>query len=71
MNHLYFSVYSSLTPTHTFATAPELVILVVPGWPEWRNLTLDATMAYIRKITAEHGLILTYVLDEPSQFELM
>ena len=45
MNPLNSSVYPSLTPTHTFETAPELDVLIIPGGPGWRNPTsLNATM---------------------------
>lgn len=60
MNPLNSSVYPSLTPTHTFDTAPELDVLIIPGGPGWRNPTaLNATMEYIRKTTPKVQQILT------------
>ncbi|KNG50527.1 class I glutamine amidotransferase-like protein [Stemphylium lycopersici] len=60
MNPLNSSVYPSLTPTHTFETAPELDVLIIPGGPGWRNPTnLNATMEYIRKTTPKVQQVLT------------
>ncbi|EMD66478.1 hypothetical protein GGP41_007914 [Bipolaris sorokiniana] len=60
MNPLNSSVYPSITPTHTFETAPELDVLVIPGGPGWRNpTTLNATMEYIRKTTPKVQQVLT------------
>ncbi|KAF1942552.1 class I glutamine amidotransferase-like protein [Clathrospora elynae] len=60
MNPLSSEVYPSLTPTHTFKTAPELDILIIPGGPGWRNPTsLNATMAYIRETAPKVRQVLT------------
>jgi transcriptional regulator GlxA family with amidase domain len=60
MNSLNSSVYPCLTPTHTFETAPELDVLIIPGGPGWRNpTTLNATMAYIRKTAPKVQHVLT------------
>jgi transcriptional regulator GlxA family with amidase domain len=60
MNSLNSSVYPSLTPTHTFDTAPELDVLIIPGGPGWRNPTgLNATMAYIRETAPKVQQVLT------------
>jgi transcriptional regulator GlxA family with amidase domain len=60
MNALNSSVYLSLTPTHTFETAPELDVLIIPGGPGWRNPgTLNAIMAYIRETAPKVQHVLT------------
>jgi hypothetical protein len=60
MNSLNSSVYPSLTPTHTFETAPKLDVLIIPGGPGWRNPTgLNATMAYIRETAPKVQQVLT------------
>ncbi|KAJ5029521.1 class I glutamine amidotransferase-like protein [Bipolaris maydis] len=60
MNPLNSSVYPSITPTHTFETAPDLDVLVIPGGPGWRNpTTLNATMEYVRKTTPKVQQVLT------------
>ncbi|KAG9190268.1 hypothetical protein G6011_08356 [Alternaria panax] len=60
MNPLNSSVYPSLTPTHTFETAPDLDVLIIPGGQGWRNPTsLNATMAYIREIAPKVRQVLT------------
>jgi transcriptional regulator GlxA family with amidase domain len=60
MNPLNSSVYPSLTPTHTFETAPDIDVLIIPGGPGWRNPTsLDATMAYIRRTAPKVKQVIT------------
>ncbi|EOA84965.1 uncharacterized protein SETTUDRAFT_137217 [Exserohilum turcica Et28A] len=60
MNPLNSSVYPTLTPTHTFETAPPLDVLIIPGGPGWRNpTTLNATMQYIRDTTPKVRHVLT------------
>jgi transcriptional regulator GlxA family with amidase domain len=60
MNPLNSSVCPSLTPTHTFETAPDLDVLIIPGGQGWRNPTsVNATMAYIRETTPKVRQVLT------------
>lgn len=37
MNPMNSSVWTAITPTHTFNTAPEFDVLIVPGGPGARN----------------------------------
>ncbi|KAI5918950.1 DJ-1/PfpI family protein [Camillea tinctor] len=49
MNPLNSSFWPSLQPTHTFATAPaDIEVLIVPGGPGVRAADLSAETAYIR-----------------------
>jgi putative intracellular protease/amidase len=60
MNPLNSSVYSSLTPTHTFETVPDQDVLIIPGGQGWRNPTSsNATMAYICGTTPKVRQVLT------------
>ncbi|KAL6707576.1 hypothetical protein ACN47E_003925 [Coniothyrium glycines] len=59
MNALNSSVYPLLPPTHTFDTAPELDVLIIPGGPGWRNPNLNATLAYIRRTAPKVKQIIT------------
>ncbi|KAH8727897.1 DJ-1/PfpI family protein [Phaeosphaeriaceae sp. PMI808] len=59
MNPLNSSVYPLLSPTHTFATAPELDVLIIPGGPGWRNPALNASLEYIRKTAPKVKQIIT------------
>ena len=59
MNPLNSSVYPLLAPTHTFETAPELDILIIPGGPGWRNPSLNATLEYIRKTAPKVKQVIT------------
>ncbi|KAJ4375177.1 hypothetical protein N0V83_002261 [Neocucurbitaria cava] len=59
MNALNSSVYPLLPPTHTFETAPELDVLILPGGPGWQNPNLNATLEYIRKTAPKVQHIIT------------
>lgn len=59
MNPFNSSVYPLLPPTHTFETAPELDVLIIPGGPGWRNPSLNATLDYIRKTAPNVKQIIT------------
>ncbi|KAH7390675.1 DJ-1/PfpI family protein [Pyrenochaeta sp. MPI-SDFR-AT-0127] len=59
MNPLNSSVYPLLPPTHTFETAPELDVLILPGGPGWRNPNLNRTLEYIRKTAPKVKHIIT------------
>lgn len=59
MNALNSLVYPLLPPTHTFETAPELDVLILPGGPGWRNPNLNATLGYIRKTAPRVKHIIT------------
>lgn len=46
-NPMNSSVWTSFTPTHTFETAPELDVLIVPGGPGARKPNMTAVWNYI------------------------
>ena len=52
-------VYPLLAPTHTFETAPELDVLIIPGGPGWRNPNLNATLEFIRKTAPKVQQVIT------------
>lgn len=59
MNPLNSSVYPLLPPTHTFETAPELDVLIIPGGPGWRNPARNATLEYIRQTAPKVKQVIT------------
>jgi transcriptional regulator GlxA family with amidase domain len=59
MNPLNSSVYPLLPPTNTFATAPELDVLIIPGGPGWRHPALNATLDYIRTTAPKVKQVIT------------
>jgi transcriptional regulator GlxA family with amidase domain len=59
MNPFNSSVYPLIPPTHTFETAPELDVLIIPGGPGWRNPALNATLDYIRKTAPKVKQVIT------------
>jgi transcriptional regulator GlxA family with amidase domain len=59
MNPLNNSVWPLLPPTHTFETAPEIDVLIIPGGPGWRNPTFNASLEYIRKTTPKVKQVIT------------
>lgn len=59
MNPLNSSVYPLLPPTHTFETAPELDVLIIPGGPGWMNPNLNSTLEYIRKTAPKVKQVIT------------
>ena len=48
MNKLNSSVYPSILPTHTLATAPDLDVLLIPGGVGTRRENMDVLLNYIR-----------------------
>ncbi|KAJ4352967.1 hypothetical protein N0V95_003760 [Ascochyta clinopodiicola] len=59
MNPFNSSVYPVLPPTHTFATAPELDVLIIAGGPGWRNPALNTTLDYIARTAPNVKQVLT------------
>jgi transcriptional regulator GlxA family with amidase domain len=59
MNKFNSLVYPLLPPTHTFETAPELDVLIIPGGPGWRNPNMNATLDYIRQTAPKVKQIIT------------
>jgi transcriptional regulator GlxA family with amidase domain len=59
MNPFNSSVYPRIPPTHTFKTAPDLDVLIIPGGPGWRNPNLNATLSYIRETAPKVKQIIT------------
>lgn len=53
------SIYTSLTPTHTIHTAPELDVLIVVGGPGVRSPYLNATIQFIKDKTPEVKQLIT------------
>ncbi|KAJ4293678.1 hypothetical protein N0V90_008962 [Kalmusia sp. IMI 367209] len=49
MNPQNSSVWPPLIPTHTFESAPELDVLIVPGGPGARNPNMTAVWNYIAR----------------------
>lgn len=47
MNKLNSSVWAPIVPTHTFDTAPEIDVLIVPGGPGARNPNITAVLDFI------------------------
>jgi putative intracellular protease/amidase len=47
MNPMNSSVWPRLPPTHTFESAPELDVLIIPGGPGMRSPYLNNTLKYI------------------------
>jgi transcriptional regulator GlxA family with amidase domain len=59
MNPLNNNVWPLLPPTHTFETAPELDVLIIPGGPGWRNPAWNTTLDYIRQTAPKVKHVLT------------
>lgn len=59
MNPQNSSVYPSLTPTHTFETAPELDVLIIPGGPGMRSPDLNNTLKYIEQTVPKVKHVIT------------
>jgi transcriptional regulator GlxA family with amidase domain len=53
------TTHTSLTPTHTIHTAPELDVLIVVGGPGVRSNTLNATIQFIKDKTPEVKQLIT------------
>jgi transcriptional regulator GlxA family with amidase domain len=59
MNPLNNSVYPVLPPTHTFETAPDLDVLIIPGGSGWRNPAWNASLEYIRRTAPKVKQVIT------------
>ncbi|KAK7189005.1 class I glutamine amidotransferase-like protein [Paraphaeosphaeria sporulosa] len=59
MNPKNSSVWTTFTPTHTFDTAPEVDVLIVPGGPGARNPNMTAVWNYIAKAAPKTKHVLT------------
>lgn len=51
--------HTSLTPTHTIHTAPELDVLIVVGGPGVRSNSLNATIQFIKEKTPKVKQLIT------------
>ena len=59
MNPLNSTVWPTLPPTHTFETAPELDVLIIPGGPGMRSPNLNATLDYIARTAPKVKHVIT------------
>ena len=53
------TTHTTLTPTHTIHTAPELDVLIVVGGPGVRSNSLNATIQFIKDKTPEVKQLIT------------
>lgn len=59
MNPRNSSVYPLIPPTHTFETAPDLDVLIIPGGPGMRANDLNRTLEFIAKTAPKVKHVLT------------
>ena len=59
MNPMNSSVWPTLNPTHTFETAPDLDVLIVPGGPGMRSPNLNTTIEWLGQKAKEVKHVVT------------
>ncbi|OAL01406.1 class I glutamine amidotransferase-like protein [Phaeosphaeriaceae sp. SRC1lsM3a] len=59
MNPHKNEMFSLHPPTHTFETAPELDVLIIPGGPGWRNPAWNASLEYIKRTAPKVKQVIT------------
>jgi putative intracellular protease/amidase len=59
MNPMNSSTWPTVAPTHTFETAPELDVLIIPGGAGMRSPYLNKTLKYIKETAPKVKFIIT------------
>lgn len=59
MNPFNSSVFQKIVPTHTFETAPDLDVLIIPGGAGIRSPYLNNTLKYIRETAPKVKHVIT------------